>query len=205
MNSTAGVVLFTGSSSGDQFHANEHPSELQVPLPLEEEDEIDDREENNGSNIPLESNDEGDDGDDDDEDEEEEEGYQFCFEEDMDPLSFTQVDASGLQPYQQFERLQHQYEALAAKKRKARANLLSNRDSPSKKPRKEDFSGATFEEIMEAMNFGMGRRSRMAKKRGRRKGSKNKVSPEVTRKLGDATLHYAHGRYEEDMLKNITK
>lgn len=197
MNSTAGVVLFTGSSSGDQFHANEHPSELQVPLPLEEEDEIDDREENNGSNIPLESNDEGDDGDDDDEDEEEEEGYQFCFEEDMDPLSFTQVDASGLQPYQQFERLQHQYEALAAKKRKARANLLSNRDSPSKKPRKEDFSGATFEEIMEAMNFGMGRRSRMAKKRGRRKGSKNKVSPEVTRKLGDATLHYAHGRYEE--------
>lgn len=35
------------------------------------------------------------------------------------------------------------------------------------------------------------------KKRGRRKGSKNKVSAEVTKKLGDATLHYAHGRYDE--------
>uniref|UniRef100_A0A1S3XGB5 General transcription factor 3C polypeptide 3-like n=1 Tax=Nicotiana tabacum TaxID=4097 RepID=A0A1S3XGB5_TOBAC len=35
------------------------------------------------------------------------------------------------------------------------------------------------------------------KKRGRRKGTKNKVSSELKRKLGDATLHYAHGRYEE--------
>ena len=35
------------------------------------------------------------------------------------------------------------------------------------------------------------------KKRGRWKGSKNKLSPEITRMLGDATLHYAHGHYEE--------
>ena len=35
------------------------------------------------------------------------------------------------------------------------------------------------------------------KKRGRRKGSKNKLSPEITRMLGDATLHYAYGHYEE--------
>lgn len=35
------------------------------------------------------------------------------------------------------------------------------------------------------------------KKSGRRKGLKNKLSPEVTRKLGEANLHYAHGRYEE--------
>jgi hypothetical protein len=35
------------------------------------------------------------------------------------------------------------------------------------------------------------------KKRGRPKGSKNKVKPEVTKKLGDATLHYAHGNYPE--------
>lgn len=104
--------------------ANYQPSKILVPLPLEEEDEVDDREEENDrSNIPLESNDEGDD----DDDEDEEEDYQFCFEGDVDPLSFTQVDASGLQPYQQFERLQHQYEALAAKKRKARANLQPNR------------------------------------------------------------------------------
>lgn len=35
------------------------------------------------------------------------------------------------------------------------------------------------------------------KKRGRRKGSKNKVNPEVTRKIGDANVHYAHCRHEE--------
>ena len=35
------------------------------------------------------------------------------------------------------------------------------------------------------------------KKRGRHKGSKNKLSLQITRKLGDATLHYAHGRYKE--------
>ena len=35
------------------------------------------------------------------------------------------------------------------------------------------------------------------KKSGRRKGLKNKLSPEVTRKLGEANLHYAHGHYEE--------
>ncbi|XP_057508578.1 uncharacterized protein LOC130791465 isoform X2 [Actinidia eriantha] len=47
----------------------------------------------------------------------------------------------------------------------------------------------------------------MCKKRGRRKGSKNKLNPEVTRKLGDATLHYAHGRYEEAIcvLKEVVR
>lgn len=35
------------------------------------------------------------------------------------------------------------------------------------------------------------------KKRGRRKGSKNKLSPEITRMLGDATIHYAQGHHEE--------
>lgn len=35
------------------------------------------------------------------------------------------------------------------------------------------------------------------KKKGRRRGSKNKGSAEVTKKLGDATLYYAHGCYEE--------
>lgn len=35
------------------------------------------------------------------------------------------------------------------------------------------------------------------KKRGRRKGSRNKLSPEITKKIGDANLHYAHGRYED--------
>lgn len=35
------------------------------------------------------------------------------------------------------------------------------------------------------------------KKRGRQKGSKNKPNREVVQKLGEATLYYAHGRYEE--------
>ncbi|GJW78688.1 general transcription factor 3C polypeptide 3 [Tanacetum coccineum] len=35
------------------------------------------------------------------------------------------------------------------------------------------------------------------RRRGRRVGSRNKLSPEITRKLGDATLYYVHGRYEE--------
>ena len=35
------------------------------------------------------------------------------------------------------------------------------------------------------------------KKRGRQKGSKNKPNREMAQKLGEATLRYAHGRYEE--------
>lgn len=42
--------------------------------------------------------------------------YVFQFGSGMDPLDFTKDDDSGLQPYQQFERLE--YEALAEKKRK---------------------------------------------------------------------------------------
>ncbi|XP_021728945.1 uncharacterized protein LOC110695996 [Chenopodium quinoa] len=35
------------------------------------------------------------------------------------------------------------------------------------------------------------------KKRGRLKGSINKLSPEIERKLGDAALHYAYGRFKD--------
>lgn len=35
------------------------------------------------------------------------------------------------------------------------------------------------------------------KKRGRRKGSKNKCSPEIQRMVADATLKYASGCYDE--------
>ncbi|KAK6919823.1 Tetratricopeptide repeat [Dillenia turbinata] len=61
----------------------------------------------------------------------------------------------------------------------------------------EDISWASIEEILESMNIGVRRKFRKPKKKGRKKGSKNKSSPEVTRKLGDATLHYSCGRYEE--------
>nr|XP_027127071.1 uncharacterized protein LOC113743291 [Coffea arabica] len=81
----------------------------------------------------------------------------------MDPLAFTKEDASGLQPYEQFQRLEHDYEALAAKKRKARLQAIPQGEVPAaKKPRQrqEDVSGATMEEIMELMNYGSRRRSR---------------------------------------------
>ncbi|KAI8569545.1 hypothetical protein RHMOL_Rhmol02G0286800 [Rhododendron molle] len=196
---------------------------------------------------------------DDEEEEEEEDGDGACafrFEGEMDPLAFPDDDTLGVQHYQQFERLEHEYGALAERKRKSLSHhhLLPPRsgfggitltpvfhsdglgqtisnlsnpwsESPVNKSRQEDFNGASMEEIMEVMNYGRRKKSRkqdyayiaaynvgilrithlsetftsfkQSRKRGRRKGSKNKLNPEVTRKLGDATLHYAHGRYEE--------
>ena len=48
--------------------------------------------------------------------------YKFRFDGEMDPLDFAEDDAFGVQPYQQFERWEHEYEVLAAKKRKALAH-----------------------------------------------------------------------------------
>ncbi|XP_048335171.2 uncharacterized protein LOC125423810 isoform X3 [Ziziphus jujuba] len=68
----------------------------------------------------------------------------------------------------------------------------------AKKARLEDVSGAAcMDEIMKAMNYGRRRKSKEPKKRGRQKGSKNKLSRDVARMLGEATLYYAHCRYEE--------
>lgn len=39
--------------------------------------------------------------------------------------------------------------------------------------------------------------SQLNKKRGRRKGSKNKLSPGVTKMLGEASLQYAYGNFEQ--------
>ncbi|XP_008786393.1 general transcription factor 3C polypeptide 3 isoform X2 [Phoenix dactylifera] len=128
---------------------------------------------------------------------EEEEGYRLQFDGEMDPLDFVQEDANGVELYQQFERLE--YEALAERKRKTLHEQQSRGES-TKKPRQEEFLGVTMEEINEMMNFGSRRRSKTVwhpKKRGRKKGSKNKLSPEVSRKIGDATLHYASGDYDE--------
>ncbi|KAK9161939.1 hypothetical protein Syun_002841 [Stephania yunnanensis] len=102
-----------------------------------------------------------DDGDEEEEEEEDEEidvedgAYTLRFEGEVNPFDFIEDDPHGVQPYQQFERLE--YEALAEKKRKA---------------------------ISEG-------------RRGRRKGSKNKLSPMATRKLGEANLYYAKRQYEE--------
>lgn len=56
------------------------------------------------------------------EDDNEDEGeYTFRFKEGINPLDFVEDNAdSGVQPYEQFERLE--YEALAEKKRKSLAN-----------------------------------------------------------------------------------
>ena len=60
--------------------------------------------------------------DDDDEDDNDEDAYTLRFDEEDDPLAFAEDDSSGIQPYQQFERLENHYEALADKKRKALAS-----------------------------------------------------------------------------------
>lgn len=128
---------------------------------------------------------------------EREDEYNFQFEGEMDPLSFVEKeDTSGLPLYEVFQRIEDQYKALSAKKRPAPHHDHS--ETPAKRLRQEESIGASFEEIQEAMNFGVRKRkSRKTRQRGRRKGSKNKVSSEVSRKLGDATLHYAQGLFDE--------
>ncbi|KAH1075125.1 hypothetical protein J1N35_027453 [Gossypium stocksii] len=85
------------------------------------------------------------------------------------------------------------YEALAEKKRKALADMQG--EGSSKKARKEDISEGIMDEIMQTLNCG--RRRKSSKKRGRRKGRGNKLSPQIQRIVGDATLHYGNGRFKE--------
>nr|GEZ78805.1 general transcription factor 3C polypeptide 3-like isoform X1 [Tanacetum cinerariifolium] len=136
--------------------------------------------------------------DDDDEEEEEEEdaegAYTFRFEEDVNPLALTEVDANGVQPYEHLERIE--YEALAAKKRKSSLDYYLQDVPAEKRLRQEDNPQALFDNLLAEMTKGR-RKSKKMRRRGRRVGSRNKLSPEITRKLGDATLYYVHGRYEE--------
>nr|CAB3480345.1 unnamed protein product [Digitaria exilis] len=70
----------------------------------------------------------------------------------------------------------HDYEALAARKRKS---LAEEQPQSSLDPVAD----------MDVLVFG--------KKRGRKKGTKNKGSPEVIKKLGDATLLFAEEKFNE--------
>ncbi|KAK1433400.1 hypothetical protein QVD17_10310 [Tagetes erecta] len=135
-------------------------------------------------------------------DDEEEDTYTLRFEGEINPLALTEVDADGVHPYQHLERME--YEALADKKRKAILDYHQGMP-PEKRLRLEDDSQANFEELLAEMTYGMKKKSKKIKKRGRRKGSKKKLNPEITQKLGDATLHFVHGRYEEaiPLLKEI--
>ncbi|ERM99764.1 hypothetical protein AMTR_s00099p00131860 [Amborella trichopoda] len=128
-----------------------------------------------------------------DEDVEEEEDECFAlFEGDMDPLGFADANESVIETFEKFERLE--YEALAERKRKG---ITDSSGESSKRPRQENLFGANIEEIEEVMRYGSGRKSSEPKKRGRKKGSKKKLSPEVTRKIMDANIHYTFGRYDE--------
>ncbi|KAI9115356.1 hypothetical protein K1719_013675 [Acacia pycnantha] len=182
-----------GEGSGDDVDAGSRSSfaglneDKGVDVAEEQEQEVED--------VPEEED--GEDMDAGDEEYIEDDGeFTFRFEDGVNPLDFVENNDSGIQSYQQLERLEN--EALADKKRKAVEYL--HRDGPSfKKVREEDISAASMEEIMGVLNFGVRRKSRkmQPKKRGRRKGSKKKLDPHLTRMLGDATLHYAHERYEE--------
>ncbi|KAJ0961110.1 hypothetical protein J5N97_000925 [Dioscorea zingiberensis] len=136
-------------------------------------------------------------------DDDDEEDYRLEFDVEMDTLGLAQEGVDGgVELYRQFERLE--YEALAERKRKALQE--QPRDEPVKKPRQDEYLGATMEEINEMMNFGSRRKSRVApsfvfmfRLRSEEGGRdpRNKLNPEVTRKIGDATLHYASGDYDE--------
>ncbi|KAL6560554.1 hypothetical protein OROGR_004113 [Orobanche gracilis] len=183
-NNTSNTGLIPGETIV-YFDEAKHPQELELESEPNLQEDEEDGEDADNSEVSVE---------------EEETGgveaeYKFQFEAEMDPLSFVEEDTSGLQPYERFERIEHHYEVLAAKKRPALQESLG--EKPAKRSRQEEILGTSFEEIMETMNYGMRKRSRKIKKKGRRKGSKNKVKPEVSRKLGDATLHYAHGQFEE--------
>ena len=59
---------------------------------------------------------------DDEEEEDTDETYALGFDGEMDPLALTEDDAFGVQAYECLEQLGHEYEALAAKKRKENLN-----------------------------------------------------------------------------------
>ncbi|XP_052136286.1 uncharacterized protein LOC127754757 [Oryza glaberrima] len=135
------------------------------------------------------------DGDEEEEEEEEgEEEYEFCdADEAMQCVEMAERSApdAGV----------HDYEALAARKRKALAEERTERDASSKKLRQDGLSEAeaatVFDQLMEGFGLRRKRRSKDAKKRGRKKGTRNKYSPEVTKKLGDATLLFTESRFKE--------
>lgn len=158
-----------------------------------EEDVMEDDDEEADAEVEEDNEDDEEDGEVEEDDNDDEEESTLTFKDGVNPLDLVEDGAFSDQLYQKFVGMD--YEALAEKKRKA---LVDNRPGGSvKKVRQEDITGASMEEIMEAMNYGMQRRSRKRKKKGRRRGSKNKLTPEITRMLGDATYHYALGSYEE--------
>ncbi|XP_062019613.1 uncharacterized protein LOC133736186 [Rosa rugosa] len=142
--------------------------------------------------------------DDDDSDEESEEEDEEEEDDTFNPLDSVDDGTFADQIYPDF--VGKEYETLAKKKRKP---LGDSRPKGSvKKARKDEGSKESLEE--ELMEFMMGRprrRSRKLKKRGRRKGSKNQCSPEISSLLSKARNCYALGDYKEaiPVLKEVIK
>ncbi|KAL3694342.1 hypothetical protein R1sor_007993 [Riccia sorocarpa] len=170
-------------SSGGEMEIEEGGETELDPEALTEMDEDEsDEEEEDGEGEENEDNDE----------------YQLEFETGMDPLAFAEANESGVMPFEQFQKME--YEALAARKRKALELKRAVKAKPSQTP--EELFGASVEEIWESAGFGSGRRSRRRRRKKRKKLGRpaKKIPPEVARMLGESNLLYATGKFEEAVL-----
>ncbi|XP_074313274.1 uncharacterized protein LOC141648479 isoform X2 [Silene latifolia] len=166
-----------------------------------DEEEGEDEEEEEGEDEKGKMEDENEEDGDSSEENEEEEGEDemeegedtsvVLFDGGMDLLDFVEGNVGDVQLYQHFKRID--YEAKKQKKRKS-IEFDDQGHGLVKKPRQ--IIGATQEEVAEFLNLGSRRRQQKVKKRGRPKGLQNNLSPEITKMLGDAVIHYALGRYE---------
>lgn len=177
------------NANGDHEEASKYVFDLGLEDDIVEDEESEEEEEEDG---------ESEEADEDDEDD------IFNSKDGFNPLDSVEDGIFTEQFSQDF--VGKEYETLAVKKRKP---LVDNRPKGSvKKARKEDASKESLEE--EIVDFMIGRRrrrSRKLKKRGRRKGSKNQCSPEITRLLSKARFCYAFGHYKEaiPILKQVIK
>ncbi|CAM0876174.1 unnamed protein product [Alopecurus aequalis] len=93
------------------------------------------------------------------------------------------------------------FEALAALQRKRKA--FPEEDESSKRRKQGELSEAESANLFDQLMEGFGlrrkkkRKSKDGKKRGRTKGRRKRCSPEVIKKLGDATLLFTESRFKE--------
>eukprot|EP00252_Welwitschia_mirabilis_P015952 TRINITY_DN35372_c0_g1_i1.p1 TRINITY_DN35372_c0_g1~~TRINITY_DN35372_c0_g1_i1.p1 ORF type:complete len:936 (-),score=195.07 TRINITY_DN35372_c0_g1_i1:201-3008(-) len=121
----------------------------------------------------------------------------------LDPLRFTEDDASGAQPYELLQKLEE--ETLARKTRK-RPHQLRKSDETGE-GNHLDLFGAEMDEIMEFAGMGRKGRSRKSGKRGRTKRTNHKLDAYLTMKLGEANLRYSMGETDKaiELLKEVIR
>ncbi|XP_010521438.1 PREDICTED: general transcription factor 3C polypeptide 3-like [Tarenaya hassleriana] len=125
-----------------------------------------------------------------DEEDSDEKGQEDSYNDDDESEEGYEIEGRSETP-DKFERVE--YEALAEKKRKA----LSQCDDSEKRAKYDANNLPGMEGIMEFIVYGGRRKSRKHKRWGRRKGSKKKVPPEITKIYTEALFHYGHGRFSE--------